>query len=261
MDKAQQSLSPSQKDLYLECRQKWYYEYVEKPKVGRHVSPHLLRGTCCHAAMAAFYRLPPKVRSLDVLLTVFNGMLEGETHKLVKEAELYDNEEDAVRTASSSGTKALTTFWDTLGSDESHWPVTTELRLERLLPCGISYHGIPDGVWRPGDRVVVMEFKFPAESKYDMDEYVYWNPQARAYPWLVGEGLTTTVEYTIGGPRKTVRLPEIYVSKVAVDEEVGVANEVAMAQATGIVYPTYDWHCRMCTYKELCMVRLTGGEA
>lgn len=246
-------LSPSEKDVFLDCRLRWHYQYVEKPDIPRRINSSLLRGTAGHAALEAFYSAEPSGRSLDMLIANFE-------QSLVEQApeDIQEWQEEEFRSAAHSGREALQHFWKSFGTDSTLYPVETEVRLARNIG-DVEYHGVADGIWRPGNRVVLLEHKFPADIYGQALEYLYWNSQHRAYAWMLDEKLPVYVQYTFCTPKKALRVEELLISRAAMEEEERVAYNIA--KSTDLIYPTYGWHCQRCDFNKLCMVRLSGGDA
>lgn len=248
-------LSSSAKATWLTCRLKSFYAksgIVLLPEV----NANLIRGTAGHVALEYFYNTEPAHRSLEGLLVNARLSVEEQAQALSTTEEWYGDE---FRTGLVGAERALTTFWKTVGQDESIPVIRTEVNFATKLSPEWEYHGIIDGVQETAEGVVIFEHKFPTSNPSDLLLYTHFTPQVREYAW----GLDTTrqvwVQFTVCGPSRTARV-RVPVPRSLIDEAGRNLRRVAHEMEEGVIVPTEGIHCLRCPFKAFCLARTSGGE-
>lgn len=248
------SLSASQRAAWLDCRQRWWYEYIGKPDVPAYLGRDLMRGTAGHAAVEAYYSIPPEGRSLEMLLANSERCLV----ELSADRQLNPREEGDVLKALEDVHQALKHFWHQFGADVDYPLVQTEVRVERPLAQDWSFHAVLDGLIDLPDRAIILENKFPLYAP-QAGQYEIWSPQHRDYAWALGLDKPVFVVYNVLSTTRADRRGPLLIPSWQQREALAVNLAVVEDMRLVKVFPTYGFHCQRCPYRELCLTRLAGG--
>ena len=249
------SVSSSAIEAWLQCRLRWQYEYVDKPDVRRYLSRDLTRGTVGHAALEAFYSTAPVSRTLELLRT--NVLLALDEIKSAA-VDLNDGELRDLDAAAKDALAAVNAFWKIVVTDDGFVNVLTERRVERMFDEN-EFHSVLDGLILSDDRVIIVENKFPL-SMPQAAQYITWSPQHRRYAWALALDKPVYIVYNILTPGRFARQGPFLVPTWQQDEAADVIRRVSEDMSAGVIFPTYGFHCMRCTFRELCINRMMGGE-
>jgi hypothetical protein len=171
-----QKLRNSERQTYINCRQKWWWAYGERwqPKVA---GPALRFGTLIHQALELRY--PPGTTRGPHPALSFERLYQEELAEATRMG--FRDEDGKWMDAGELGVAMMTGFVEEYGDDDEWEVISSEMAFRTRISEDVTMVGRLDGVWRSRrtDHLLMVDWKTTAQFWGDflpMDEQagVYW---------------------------------------------------------------------------------------